>query len=87
VARAPQGHPVVVQAGASEQRQELAAATADVIYAASQTLEDARAYHVSVKGRMAKGGSLAGLLACLSPGARANAAPDNRHSMSMAGVV
>ncbi len=56
VARTPQGHPVIVQAGASEQGRELAAATADVIYAASQTIGEAQAYYASVKGRMAKYG-------------------------------
>src|SRR5688572_14684213 len=42
VARTPQGAPVIVQAGASEQGRELAAATADVVYAAAQTLEAAQ---------------------------------------------
>lgn len=56
VARTPQGRPIIIQAGASEQGRELAAATADVIYAASQTLEDARAYYNDVKGRMARYG-------------------------------
>ena len=56
VARTPQGAPVIVQAGASEQGRELAAATADVVYAAAQTLEAAQAYYASVKGRMAKYG-------------------------------
>ena len=56
VARTPQGAPVIVQAGASEQGRELAAATADVVYAAAQTLADAQAYYASVKGRMAKYG-------------------------------
>ncbi len=56
VARTPQGRPIIVQAGASDQGRELAAATADVIYAASQTLADARAYYDDVKGRMAKYG-------------------------------
>jgi alkanesulfonate monooxygenase len=56
IARTPQGHPVIVQAGASEQGRELAAATADVIYAASQTIEEAKNYYASVKGRMAKYG-------------------------------
>ena len=32
----PQGRPIIVQAGASEQGQEIAAAHADVVYAASQ---------------------------------------------------
>jgi alkanesulfonate monooxygenase len=56
IARTPQGAPVIVQAGASEQGRELAAATADVVYAAAQTLEAAQAYYASVKGRMAKYG-------------------------------
>jgi alkanesulfonate monooxygenase len=56
IARTPQGHPVIVQAGASDQGRELAAATADVIYAASQTSEEARSYYASVKGRMARYG-------------------------------
>ncbi len=56
VARTPQGHPVIVQAGASDQGRELAAATADVIYAASQTIEEAQSYYASVKSRMARYG-------------------------------
>lgn len=56
VARTPQGAPVIVQAGASEEGRELAAATADVVYAAAQTLEEARAYYASVKDRMVRYG-------------------------------
>jgi alkanesulfonate monooxygenase len=56
VARTPQGSPVIVQAGASDPGRELAAATADVVYAASQTFEDAKAYYDDVKGRMARYG-------------------------------
>jgi alkanesulfonate monooxygenase len=56
VQRTPQGRPIIVQAGASEDGRELAAATADVVYAAAQTLGDARAYYADVKGRMAKYG-------------------------------
>jgi FMN-dependent oxidoreductase (nitrilotriacetate monooxygenase family) len=56
VAGMPQGHPVIVQAGASEQGRELGAATAEVIYAISGSLKDARAYYADVKGRMAKYG-------------------------------
>jgi alkanesulfonate monooxygenase SsuD/methylene tetrahydromethanopterin reductase-like flavin-dependent oxidoreductase (luciferase family) len=52
----PQGHPVIVQAGASEQGRELGAATADVIYAINGSLDAARAYYDDVKGRMAKYG-------------------------------
>ncbi len=56
IPRSPQGRPLIVQAGASEVGQEIAAAHADVIYAASQDLADAQAYYRSVKGRMAKYG-------------------------------
>jgi FMN-dependent oxidoreductase (nitrilotriacetate monooxygenase family) len=56
VERSPQGWPVIVQAGASDQGRELAAATADVIYAAAQTLQQAQAYYRDVKGRMARYG-------------------------------
>jgi FMN-dependent oxidoreductase (nitrilotriacetate monooxygenase family) len=56
VAGMPQRHPVIVQAGASEHGRELGAATADVIYAISGTLEAARAYYADMKGRMAKYG-------------------------------
>jgi len=56
VACMPQGHPVIVQAGASEQGRELGAATADVIYAIHASLDAARVYYADVKGRMAKYG-------------------------------
>jgi FMN-dependent oxidoreductase (nitrilotriacetate monooxygenase family) len=53
VARPVQGRPVIFQAGASEAGQELAAATAEAIFAAHQTLEEAQGFHASVKGRLA----------------------------------
>jgi len=56
VAGMPQGHPVIVQAGASSQGRELGAATADVIYAISNSLGQARDYYADVKGRMGKYG-------------------------------
>jgi FMN-dependent oxidoreductase (nitrilotriacetate monooxygenase family) len=56
VAGMPQRHPVIVQAGASEQGRELGAATADVIYAIHNTLDRAQTYYADVKGRMAKYG-------------------------------
>ena len=56
VARSPQGRPVVVQAGASEPGREIAAATADVVYAAADSLQAAKTYYDDVKGRMAKFG-------------------------------
>ncbi|WP_250516984.1 LLM class flavin-dependent oxidoreductase [Caballeronia sp. INDeC2] len=56
VARSPQGHPVTVQAGSSEAGKELAARTAEVIFTAQQTLDDAVAFYADVKGRMARHG-------------------------------
>src|ERR1700748_2339479 len=56
VARSPQGWPVVVQAGASEAGKELAAQTAEVIFVAHQTLEEAQVFYRDVKGRLAKYG-------------------------------
>jgi len=56
VARPPQGHPVIVQAGASEPGRQLAAATADVIYVAAPTMEEAQVYYADVKGRLTKVG-------------------------------
>jgi len=56
VAGIPQGHPVIVQAGASEQGRELAAETADVIYCIHDSVGRARDYYDDVKGRLAKYG-------------------------------
>lgn len=52
----PQGHPVIVQAGSSEAGKELAAKTAEVIFTAWQTLEEAQAFYRDVKGRLTKYG-------------------------------
>ncbi len=49
----PQGRPLLVQAGANPMGQEIAAASADVVYASANGFEAAQAYYASVKGRMA----------------------------------
>jgi N-acetyl-S-(2-succino)cysteine monooxygenase len=56
VSRSPQGHPVVVQAGASEDGKELAAETAEVVFTAQPTLAGARAFYADLKGRTGKFG-------------------------------
>jgi FMN-dependent oxidoreductase (nitrilotriacetate monooxygenase family) len=56
IERTPQGHPVIIQAGASDAGKELAAETAEVIFASANTLEKAQAYYKDVKTRMAKYG-------------------------------
>lgn len=50
--RAPQGYPVLVQAGSSNDGQDLAAASAEVVFTAQQTVEDARAFYTSLKSRL-----------------------------------
>jgi alkanesulfonate monooxygenase len=56
VARPPQGHPVIVQAGSSETGKEFAAEHAEVIFTMAQTFEGAKAFYADVKGRMVKFG-------------------------------
>lgn len=51
--RPVQGYPVLVQAGSSEDGQDLAAATAELVFTAQQTVEGARAFYSSLKGRLA----------------------------------
>ncbi|CAD5255956.1 Nitrilotriacetate monooxygenase component A [Bosea sp. 62] len=52
IARPPQGWPVIVQAGASESGRQLAAETAEVVFAAHGTLAAGQAFYADVKGRM-----------------------------------
>ncbi|RMX04944.1 LLM class flavin-dependent oxidoreductase [Corticibacter populi] len=52
IARPVQGWPVIVQAGASEAGRQLAAETAEVVFAAHGTLEEGRRFYADVKGRM-----------------------------------
>lgn len=47
--RSPQGRPIIVQAGSSEDGIRLAAQTADVIFTAQQTLEQAQTFYKKVK--------------------------------------
>jgi FMN-dependent oxidoreductase (nitrilotriacetate monooxygenase family) len=54
IARPPQGWPVIIQAGASEAGRQLAAETAEVVFAAGGSLEAGKAFYADVKGRMRK---------------------------------
>jgi alkanesulfonate monooxygenase SsuD/methylene tetrahydromethanopterin reductase-like flavin-dependent oxidoreductase (luciferase family) len=53
VPRAPQGHPVVIQAGDSPEGREFAASAADVIFTRHGTLEAGQEFYADVKGRLA----------------------------------
>jgi alkanesulfonate monooxygenase len=54
IARPVQGWPVVVQAGASDAGRQLAAETAEMVFAAGGPIADARAFYADVKGRARK---------------------------------
>ncbi|MEV0967854.1 NtaA/DmoA family FMN-dependent monooxygenase [Microtetraspora glauca] len=56
VPRAPQGHPVIIQAGDSDEGREFAASTADVIFSRHGTLEEGRAFYTDVKRRLSRYG-------------------------------
>ncbi|MCX5413541.1 NtaA/DmoA family FMN-dependent monooxygenase [Streptomyces sp. NBC_00059] len=56
VPRSPQGHPVVIQAGDSDEGREFAASAADVIFTRHGTLEAGRIFYADVKARLAKYG-------------------------------
>jgi N-acetyl-S-(2-succino)cysteine monooxygenase len=51
-----QGYPVIVQAGSSDDGQDLAAATAEVVFTAQQSLQSARAFYRGLKDRVRKAG-------------------------------
>ncbi|MDX8466620.1 LLM class flavin-dependent oxidoreductase [Mesorhizobium sp. VK23B] len=53
IPRSPQGAPVMVQAGASDDGKDLAARTADVVFSAAQTFEEAKAFYDDLKSRLA----------------------------------
>lgn len=74
VSPSPQGEPVLVQAGASEEGRALAAETAEVVFGAHMTLESAQEYYADVKGRMPSYGRdpdnlkiMPGLFICTAP--------------------
>ena len=50
--RSLQGRPVMVQAGASDAGKNLAARTADVVFTAAQTMQEAQAYYSDLKSRV-----------------------------------
>ncbi|HEX3861709.1 MAG TPA: LLM class flavin-dependent oxidoreductase [Stellaceae bacterium] len=65
MARCPQGHPVIIQAGGSPSGLELAARTADVVFSVVQELGAAQKAYAGLKARMAKYGRAPGEIAVL----------------------
>jgi FMN-dependent oxidoreductase (nitrilotriacetate monooxygenase family) len=56
IPRAPQGHPVVIQAGSSDDGIALAARTAEIVFTAQQEIEAARAFYARLKSAAATHG-------------------------------
>ncbi|PBC63586.1 monooxygenase [Streptomyces sp. Tue6028] len=56
VPRSPQGYPLLVQAGSSEDGKRFAARHAEAVFTAQQTVEDARAFYADLKSRTAREG-------------------------------
>ncbi|MGI6245641.1 MAG: LLM class flavin-dependent oxidoreductase [Pseudochelatococcus sp.] len=56
VPRSPQGRPVTVQAGSSEAGKELAAKSADVVFTAQQTVDEAADFYRDIKERAVRYG-------------------------------
>lgn len=81
VARSPQGRPVIVQAGQSEEGRELAARSADVIFSASQNIGMAQKFYADVKGRLARYGRQPGDLKVL-PGLSVTVAPTQEEAQA-----
>ncbi|MFF3919032.1 LLM class flavin-dependent oxidoreductase [Streptomyces sp. NPDC001852] len=56
VPRTPQGYPLLVQAGSSEDGKAFAARYAEAVFTAQQTLADAQAFYADLKSRTARAG-------------------------------
>ncbi|MFF9405055.1 LLM class flavin-dependent oxidoreductase [Streptomyces anandii] len=56
VPRTPQGYPLLVQAGSSEDGKEFAAQYAEAVFTAQQTLADGQAFYKDLKSRLARYG-------------------------------
>lgn len=56
VPRSPQGHPVIVQAGQSEDGRDLAARIADVIFSPHRSIDEARSFYADLRARLVQHG-------------------------------
>ncbi|REH48450.1 luciferase-like monooxygenase [Kutzneria buriramensis] len=54
VPRSPQGHPLLVQAGSSEDGRDFAARHAEAVFTAQQTLDEGNGFYTDLKDRAAR---------------------------------
>lgn len=66
IARSPQGYPVIIQAGASDTGRELAARTAEIVFASDSDPHSAKRSYDDLKGRLSKYGRKPDVLKVLS---------------------
>ncbi len=81
VARSPQGHPVIVEAGLSEEGRQLAARTAEAVFCAHDTIESAQEFYADLKGRLPAFGRSTGDLKIL-PGLSVIVAPSEEEAQA-----
>jgi FMN-dependent oxidoreductase (nitrilotriacetate monooxygenase family) len=81
--RSPQGHPVIIQAGQSDDGRDLAARIADVIFSPYRDLAEAQAHYADVKQRMTRYGRPADQLRVL-PGLTVVVAPTEAEAQAKA---
>lgn len=83
VPRSPQGRPVLVQAGSSSDGKDFAAARAEVVFTAQQTLESSQEFYVDIKRRIALAGRDPATVKVL-PGVSPIIAPTEREALALA---
>lgn len=83
VPRPIQGHPVIIQAGQSDDGRDLAARIADVIFSPFRALEESQAHYANVKARMLRYGREPSELRVL-PGLAVTVAPSEAEAQEKA---
>jgi FMN-dependent oxidoreductase (nitrilotriacetate monooxygenase family) len=63
--RPPQGHPVIIQAGVSENGQAFAAQVADIVFSVEDSFESARRFYAAAQQRLAAAGRAPGSMKIL----------------------
>jgi N-acetyl-S-(2-succino)cysteine monooxygenase len=88
--RSPQGWPVLVQAGSSDDGKDFAARHAEIIFTVQQTLDDAQAFYSDVKDRAAAVGrdpNLVKILPGLCPFIGSTEAEARRHQAELDDLI
>ncbi|NBA98333.1 LLM class flavin-dependent oxidoreductase [Pseudomonas sp. R5(2019)] len=82
IQRSPQGQPVILQAGDSEQGRELGAAIADVVFTHAATIEQGQAFYRDIKARAEREGRDPDKVVIL-PGAEIHVGDSDEHAREL----